>query len=225
MKKLTLLAVAAAMMLASCMDKSEKQRLERDRIVKDSVQHRIDSLRKTNVELSFMGIRIGDSADSITKAIENGTLKIDEQDGEAYVGTVRIPYTYGYHNESSSSVNAFFRIYTSDSRVASIELKFDDAFAYEFFRDTYRERYYDRRYVDEYYDFWGFKGKHIDLSEKRNEDDTKYYTVEYVDSVLHKAVMERELEYEMEREYQSSLKEDSAKKAMEEKQNRLKSNI
>lgn len=225
MKKLTLLAVATTMMLSSCMDKAEIQRLERKRFVQDSVQHRIDSLKTTDMHLSFMGIVIGESADSVTKAIEDGTLNVQEQDAEAYVGTVRIPYTYGYHNESSSIVEAFFRIYTANSLVASIELKFSNRNAYYFFQDTYRERYYDRRLVDEFYDFWRFKGKHIDLSEHRNEDNTRYYTVEYVDSTLHKIVMDRELEYEVEREYQESLKEDSAKKVMEEKHNRLKSNI
>ena len=84
MKKLTLLAVATTMMLSSCMDKAEIQRLERKRFVQDSVQHRIDSLKTTDMHLSFMGIVIGESADSVTKAIEDGmippTINLDEPD-------------------------------------------------------------------------------------------------------------------------------------------------
>ena len=120
-----------------CCCKSESQ--IRDEQEEKAIEQKRDSFSRANVQLSFMGMKIGGDIKTIAFAEREKKIKIDSCSNGIYIGTTTIPYTWGDIEEKT---NALIRICTFDSTIVTIELLFNDYRAEYFFRETFCKRYY-----------------------------------------------------------------------------------
>lgn len=152
--------------LACCIFSSCNQKKSDWELKQEQLKNRVDSLRNTDVTLSFMGIDIGGNIDKIEEAIKEEKIRIDSCSNGIYIGKVSVPYI---KDTITYNFLALMRIGTLNNKVASIELVFKNSEAFDFFKETFNERYYD---IDEYYSlddyhrkhcFWSFKEQTVRL--------------------------------------------------------------
>ena len=143
-----------------------------------------DSLKNTDVKLSFMGIEVGGSIDKIEEAIKKEKVSIDSCGNGIYYGKVSFPCI---HDTTTYYIGGFMRIRTVNNRVASIDLYFSDINVYDFFIDTFNERYYDTGvyhwrepdpYRDIYCYIWSFKEQNVKVDRETHKEIRKKNFIE-----------------------------------------------
>lgn len=145
-----------------------------------ALKQKHDSLRNTDVQLSFMNIKVGGSTTLIDSAIAQGKIQIDSIVNGIYVGSVSVPIV---KDTTTFKSNAVMRIGTIKEKVASIELYFKSKnsvyteYTFEFFVKTFCERYYDQHKEklmsasgnwDHYY--WIFKNQILSVDKETHKE-------------------------------------------------------
>jgi len=142
MKKILLIILFCSLIIA-CKDKYAIEREKKEA----AFQHQRDSLSNTDVQLSFMNIKVGGSKSQIDQAVSQDKIQIDSCINGIYVGSVVVPIM---KDTTTFNSDAILRIGTVGSKVASIELYFpsyNSIYAeatFDFFVRTFCERYYDQ---------------------------------------------------------------------------------
>ena len=142
MKKILLIVLLCCLTIA-CKDKYAIEREKKEA----AFQHQRDSLSNTDVQLSFMDIKVGGSKSQIDQAISKDKIQIDSCINGIYVGSVSVPIV---KDTTTFNSDAILRIGTVGSKVASIELYFpsyNSVYAeatFNFFVRTFCERYFDQ---------------------------------------------------------------------------------
>ena len=131
-------------------------------IQQELLLHKRDSLKNTDVTLSFMGIDIGGSVDKISEAIKQEKIKIDSCADGIYIGTVVVPCI---KDTTTFDLTALMRIGTLKNKVASIELVFKSDMAFDFFNNTFNERYYESDFSE-----WYFKEQTLSINKKTHKE-------------------------------------------------------
>lgn len=175
MKKLLFLILLCSLTV-SCKNQYAIEREKKEKAFK----HLRDSLAETDVQLSFMNIKIGGSVNMIDSALAHNRIQIDSCNNGIYVGSVSVPIV---DNKEKFNSNAILRIGTYDNKVASIELYFiskNSAYAlrtYDFFIETFCERYYDQRkekllsFESDYDSYcWNFKNQVLSVDKKSHKE-------------------------------------------------------
>lgn len=181
MKKILFLILICCFTI-SCKDKYTIEREKKEQAFK---QMR-DSLSNTDVQLSFMDIKIGGPINMIDSAIAKGKIQIDSCKNGIYIGSVSVPIvranSFGKYEKFNSI--AIMRIGTYKDLVASIELFFKcfnpsyTSDTFEFFVDTFCERYYDQEdeklHCTTFPDFdhyeWDFKNQSLSVEKNTHKE-------------------------------------------------------
>lgn len=168
--KNTLYILCLLLYISSCNNTSpyEKKRAE--------INHIIDSLRNTEIRLSFMGIEIGGDINLIDSAVAKGKINIDSCQNGIYIGFVTVPCI---EDTVSFEAEAIMRIATINRKIASIELFFKNTNVFDFYVNTYNERYYDQHEARLYsnslstdmdYCSWWFKNQFIIVGKNKHQE-------------------------------------------------------
>lgn len=175
MKKILLIVLLCCLTIA-CKDKYAIEREKKE----TAFQHQRDSLSNTDVQLSFMGIKVGGSISQINHAISQDKIQIDSCINGIYVGSVSVPIL---KDTTTFNSNAILRIGTTGQKVASIELFFpskNSVYAeatFNFFVRTFCERYFDQHEEklmsgssdwDRYY--WHFKNQTLSVIKESHKE-------------------------------------------------------
>ena len=138
MKKILFIILFCRLIIA-CKDKYTIEREKKEA----AFQHQRDSLSNTDVQLSFMNIKVGGSKSQIDQAVSQDKIQIDSCINGIYVGSVVVPIM---KDTTTFNSDAILRIGTVGSKVASIELYFpsyNSIYAeatFDFFVRTFCER-------------------------------------------------------------------------------------
>ena len=181
MKKILILALICCFTLG-CKDKYTIEREKKEQAFK---QMR-DSLSNTDVQLSFMDIKIGGPVNLIDSAIAKGKIQIDSCKNGIYIGSVSVPIVrVNLHGENEKfNSSAIMRIGTFKDQVASIELFFEclnpsyTSDTFDFFVDTFCERYYDQEeekldcttFPDFDHYEWDFKNQSLSVEKNTHKE-------------------------------------------------------
>ena len=152
-----------------------------------------------------------------------------------YVGNVVIPYA-----AHDTSVEALIRIMTIEEKVASIELLFNNQFAYHFFVETFQERYYQGHNVRYSYK-WDFKEQSVRVGNKTHEGLKETITngkyniervdvydatfVEYIHKPLYNRILEKAKKEKATKDSINKTRHDSIEKIKRREEKELKENI
>lgn len=175
MRKILLIVMLCCFTVA-CKDKYTIEREKKEAVLK----HKRDSLRNTDVQLSFMNIKVGGTINQINQAISQDKILIDSCINGIYIGSVAVPIM---KDTTTFNSNAILRIGTVDSKVASIELYFPSKNSFyaeatfKFFVNTFCERYLDENEEkamsigsdwDRYY--WHFKNQSLSVIKESHKE-------------------------------------------------------
>lgn len=136
--------------------------------------HKRDSLRETDIRLSFMGMELGEDISLIDSAVTKEKIFIDSCLNGIYIGHVTVPCV---KDTTSFDAEAIMRIVSVQNKIASIELFFKNRNVFDFFVDTYNERYYNQ-YEEKLYSMssdmdyysWWFKNQYLSVRKEKHEE-------------------------------------------------------
>lgn len=175
MRKILFIVMLCCFTIA-CKDKYAIEREKKEAAFK----HQRDSLNNTDVQLSFMNIKVGGTISQINQAVSQNKIQIDSCINGIYIGSVVVPIV---KDTTTFNSNAILRIGTVNSKVASIELYFpskNSVYAeatFNFFVRTFCERYFDQHEEklmstgsdwDHYY--WHFKNQTLSVIKESHKE-------------------------------------------------------
>ena len=175
MKKILFIILLCSLTI-SCKNEYEINREKKEA----AFRHQRDSLSNTDVQLSFMDIKVGGSKSQIDQAISQNKIQIDSCVNGIYVGKVSVPIV---KDTTTFNSKAILRIGTVGLKVASIELYFpsyNSVYAeatFKFFTNTFCERYLDLNEEklmnfgndwDRYY--WQFKNQTLSVIKESHKE-------------------------------------------------------